>query len=128
MAACHNCRNRAHIGASIPRQETPMPPFKLTPRVAAGAAALLLTLFTVNAAAAEGLYHTVKQGDTLTGIAGKYDVPIEVIVRINHIADPNLIIVGHVLEISEDKAQPAAQPGDSYAIQPGDTLSEIALV
>lgn len=43
--------------------------------------------------------YIVKWGDTLTAISQEYGVTIESIVRLNNIANPNLIYVGEVLRI-----------------------------
>lgn len=43
--------------------------------------------------------YVVRRGDTLTQIAEEYNVSIEDIVRLNNIANPNLIYVGEVLRI-----------------------------
>ena len=95
-------------------------------RLSATAVSLLLSLLTVNAVSADGVHHTVRAGDTLSGIANEYGITIEILAEINGIADPNLIIVGDVLNIS-DSPQPETAPGGSYVIQPGDTLSHIAI-
>lgn len=43
--------------------------------------------------------YIVKWGDTLTKISEEYGVTIEGLVRLNNIANPNLIYVGQVLRI-----------------------------
>lgn len=43
--------------------------------------------------------YIVQRGNTLTGIAREYGVTIESIVRLNEIANPNLIYVGEILRI-----------------------------
>jgi hypothetical protein len=45
------------------------------------------------------LLHTVQPGETLAGIARAYGVPLEELIAVNHIQDPNLIQVGQVLII-----------------------------
>lgn len=45
------------------------------------------------------LLHTVQPGETLAGIAQAYNVPLEDLIAVNHIQDPNLIQVGQVLVI-----------------------------
>lgn len=44
--------------------------------------------------------YIVKRGDTLTKLSQEFGVSIESIVRLNNIANPNLIFVGEVLRIS----------------------------
>ena len=95
-------------------------------RVATGAVGLLFSLLTVNAVSADGLGHTVRAGESLSGIAELYGVTVEVLVEINDIADRNLIFIGDVLHIPGDASSDVGG-WQSYAIQPGDTLSEIAL-
>ncbi|MEW5941177.1 MAG: GH25 family lysozyme [Chloroflexota bacterium] len=43
--------------------------------------------------------YTVKSGDTLSGIAVKFNATVKAIADLNHIADPNMIFVGQVLQI-----------------------------
>ena len=43
--------------------------------------------------------YTVKAGNTLSGIALKYDTTVESIVGLNNIKNPNLIFIGQVLDI-----------------------------
>jgi lysozyme len=43
--------------------------------------------------------YTVKPGDTLSAIAIKFNTTVKAIADLNHIADPNLIFVGQVLQI-----------------------------
>lgn len=45
------------------------------------------------------LLHTVQPGETLAGIARTYNVPLEELITVNHIQDPNLIQAGQVLVI-----------------------------
>jgi len=45
------------------------------------------------------LLHTVQPGETLAGIARAYGVPLEELIAVNHIQDPNLIQAGQVLII-----------------------------
>jgi len=96
-------------------------------RFSATAVGLLLSLLTVNAVSADGLHHTVRAGDTLSGIANEYGITIEILVEINDIADPNLIIVGDVLSLSGESQPTAPASGAPYVIRPGDTLSHIAV-
>lgn len=43
--------------------------------------------------------HTVKRGDTLSGIASKYNTTVGALVAHNGIKDPNLIQVGQLIKI-----------------------------
>lgn len=44
-------------------------------------------------------YHTVRAGDTLSGIAVKYAISMARLIRLNGIKDPNKIIVGQRLRV-----------------------------
>lgn len=65
--------------------------------------------------------HTVKSGETLSGIAAKYGTTYQHLAAINGISNPNLIYAGQVLKI--DGAAAAAK---TYTVKGGDTLSDIA--
>jgi LysM repeat protein len=65
--------------------------------------------------------YTVEVGDTLYGIARKFNTTISNIQAFNYIPNPNLIYVGQVLVIPESPAEAII-----YTVQPGDTLYSIA--
>lgn len=54
-------------------------------------------LSTPTAIGINGQTHTVQSGDTLMSIANRYRVPLETLLAINGIQDPNLIYAGQVL-------------------------------
>lgn len=61
--------------------------------------------------------YTVKSGDTLSGIAAKYNTTYQKLAEYNNISNPNKISVGQKIKI----------PGNrTYTVQKGDTLSKIA--
>ena len=71
--------------------------------------------------------YIVQPGDSLSRIAGQFGTTVEAIAQANDISDPNLIVVGQVLEISAagdiGMAEAAA---DSGTVEPGgdsDTLA-----
>lgn len=64
--------------------------------------------------------YTVVRGDTLWGISRRYGVTVSALVERNHIADPNLIYVGEVLQI------PQQDTDIIYQIKTGDTLWAIS--
>ncbi|MGA4555828.1 LysM peptidoglycan-binding domain-containing protein [Uniformispora flossi] len=67
--------------------------------------------------------YTVKSGDTLFAIAGRFGTTVEELVKWNKIPDPDLINVGQVLIVDESDA-----PHETiYTVKSGDTLSAIAL-
>ena len=43
--------------------------------------------------------YTVKSGDTLSGIAKRYNTTYQALAQYNHIADPNKIYVGQQIKI-----------------------------
>lgn len=67
--------------------------------------------------------YIVQSGDTLSGIALKYGVSVQDLVRWNNIANPNLIYVGQRIRIS---SRANTNHMINYTVQRGDTLSEIA--
>jgi LysM repeat protein len=77
------------------------PPQPRTPTSAARAKA-------VRAPSAPVWTYIVERGDTLDAIARHYGVPLEEVVRRNHIRDPDRIEVGQVLEIALAPARPRA--------------------
>ena len=88
----------------------------------------LLTMVVLVAAlqAPAGAGYTVRQGDTLTGIAADLGVSTAELARANGIADPNLINAGQVLERPAPAAPEAAREATPYTVQRGDTLTTIA--
>ena len=47
----------------------------------------------------EELYYTIKYGDTLSGIAQKFNTSVEELARINNISNVNLIYAGSTIKI-----------------------------
>lgn len=47
--------------------------------------------------------YTVKKGDTLSGIATRYDTSVSALVSANGIKNPNVIHVGQVIQIPAKK-------------------------
>lgn len=65
--------------------------------------------------------YTVRWGDTLSAIAQKHRTTVAALVELNHIKNPNLILVGQRLRI------PVGADGQAvYVVVRGDTLSGIA--
>ncbi len=67
--------------------------------------------------------YRILPGDTLYAIARTTGVPVPDLARINSLANPDLIVAGQVLQLDRS----AAQATRGYVVQPGDTLSDIAL-
>ncbi len=65
--------------------------------------------------------YTIKKGDTLSGIAKKYDTTYQKLAQYNGIANPNLLRVGQKIKI------PANTKTDAiYTVKKGDTLAAVA--
>lgn len=95
--------------------------------------------------------YTVRQGDTLSGIAQRVGVSMQEIIRLNRIANPNHIYVGQELTVPCDHVSPQPKPpigpgprpdqghkptepekpqqptARTYTVRAGDTLSGIAV-
>ena len=72
--------------------------------------------------------HRVQPGDTLSEIAGFYEVSLEQLLEINEIADADDLTAGQELHLPPDAVIPEGRPlPRTYNIQPGDTLSAIAV-
>jgi len=67
--------------------------------------------------------YTVISGDTLSGIASKFNTTYPELARINGIANPDLINVGQVLQLNDPLS---SESSVSYTVVAGDTLSAIA--
>lgn len=72
----------------------------------------------------DALVHVVEPGDTLFSIAWRYGTTVDDIARLNGIANPWYIYVGQQLVIPASGGQPEER---IYIVQPGDTLTAIAL-
>jgi LysM repeat protein len=75
----------------------------------------------------------VQPGDTLLGIAERFNITVEDLAARNDILDPNNVFAGQKLELPQpgERVAPAAGPGATgdqsiYVVRPGDTLFAIA--
>ncbi len=82
------------------------------------------------AASAAATLHQVKQGETLSEIANQYNVSVDSLVQLNSLSNPDLIISGETLTITNDSLgnSPAAGGTDirQHVVIPGETLYQIA--
>lgn len=65
--------------------------------------------------------YTVRDGDTLSGVAERLGVPVQALASANGLDDPDLVLAGSVLRV------PSAQGSvTEYLVRPGDTLWDIS--
>lgn len=69
---------------------------------------------------------TIKWGDTLSELAVKYNTTVSELVKLNNIANPNLIYAGNTLIVPVKNTSGSSGGIEIYTIQKGDTLSHIA--
>ncbi|HHY12649.1 MAG TPA: LysM peptidoglycan-binding domain-containing protein [Firmicutes bacterium] len=81
---------------------------------------------------AERTEYVVQAGDTMFGIARRFGVPLEVLIRANpQVRNPDVIIVGEIIIVPKGKPPaptpgPAPSPGRRYVVRSGDTMFLIA--
>jgi len=85
---------------------------------------LLMSLFTPSALYGDSATYTVKKGDTLYSIAGKFDVSLDTLLAVNEISDPTRVPVGTLLKIPGNAESPPT--GKTYVVQRGDTLYSLS--
>ena len=81
--------------------------------------------------AASSTTYTVVSGDTLSSIAARFGTSWTALAAANHIANPNLIYAGQVLEVGGSGAVVSSNAATvsssgSYTVRAGDTLASIA--
>jgi len=78
------------------------------------------------------VFHIVRSGDNLTGLAARYGTNVAAIVTANQLANPNRIVIGQQLSIPVADAVSIGQPRagasqtSSYVVRAGETLTGIA--
>ena len=70
--------------------------------------------------------YTVQRNDNLTEIAARFGTTVAELVRLNNIANPNLIYPGQVLVIRESGGVTPPSGAVTYTVQRNDNLTEIA--
>lgn len=80
---------------------------------------------------APGVVHVVVEGDTISGIAEKYGVTEDSIVRYNGLSSPDDLHIGQKINIPipsspRPAGTPTSEPYVKYTVKEGDTLSGIA--
>lgn len=97
-------------------------------RIYAGQRLIVPGAGTAPGPAPSGSVYVVRYGDTLSGIAYRFGVSINAIVRANNLLNPNWIYAGQRLVIPGTSPAPApASGGTYYTVQRGDTLAKIAV-
>ena len=87
-----------------------------------------LAVWLLSVASGLAASYEVQSGDTLSGIAEAYGVPLSVLAAQNHIGDVNLVYAGQQLVVP-GQAPPAGPPpasADVYHARTGDSLWSIA--
>jgi LysM repeat protein len=76
--------------------------------------------------------YTIQRGDSLSGIASRYAIPVSTVLALNpEITDPRIVVVGRILYLGRDlfvRLPPCPGVADCslYTVKPGDRLSTIA--
>lgn len=76
--------------------------------------------------------YTIQRGDSLSGVASHYLIPVSTVLALNpEITDPRIVVVGHILYLGRDPFLrlppcPATPDCSLYTVRPGDRLSTIA--
>ena len=83
--------------------------------------------------AVPGCYeYLIRRGDSLSGVASRYAIPVSTVLALNpEIADPSTIVLGQILYLGRDpfvRLEPCPDAPDCflYVVRPGDRLSTIA--
>ncbi len=69
-------------------------------------------------------YHLVQPGDTLSGVAYVYGVPLAQLMTLNSLSNPNFIFVGQLLRLPPISTIPGG--ATTHVVQPGESLLGIA--
>lgn len=89
---------------------------------------LLIPSSVVNAVVPTAGRHVVQPGESLAHIALRYGTTPELITGMNSMVNPDRLYVGQLLDVSETApGHPTYVQGQTYIVQPGDTLYAITL-
>jgi len=79
-------------------------------------------LLLISAVALTAKTHTVKRGETLSGIADTYGLSVRELAQINHLKDKDLVKVGQKLEVPDGQGSFSG----TYQVRRGDSLTSVA--
>jgi LysM repeat protein len=127
-------REATPVGTTTGSQSAPASPVPLEPSGSATskpAATKATREGSATQVAGQGTVYKVRLGDTLGSIAQQFGVSTDAIIRLNSLANPDVLMVGQELKIpgqQDASAQGSSgQAGDRvYVVSKGDTLSSIA--
>lgn len=80
--------------------------------------------------------YVVQKGDILSRLAVEFDTTTQTLIDLNNLSNPDVLYVGQELRVpagsrkksySSSSSKPSVTKGGEYVIQPGDTLSGIAV-
>lgn len=74
----------------------------------------------------DGFLYTIVIGDTFYSIAQDYNISVQSLINANPEIKPDKLQIGQQICIPAEVPDESACPGTLYAVQPGDTLVEIA--
>ncbi|HEY1296091.1 MAG TPA: serine hydrolase [Chloroflexota bacterium] len=114
------------------RMFLPLRSWKL--QLVGGAVGIVVAIVSAQslASAREGATsYQVQPGDTLSAIALTTGIPIDKLVSLNSLKDPNMIVAGQTLAVATPtpaaiSPTPTAGSGQQYTVKSGDTLWDIA--
>jgi membrane-bound lytic murein transglycosylase D len=123
----------ARLNPELRRNATPDKPYALRVPPGSGATvvASLGALPRWEPPAVTTVTHRVRLGDTISGLAGRYNTSINAIVAVNRLRNPHRLSIGQRLEIPSGDRQASASGGSRssggvYVVRSGDTLGRIA--